>query len=232
MRTYERLSKMRDFFYTELCMGREFKAPVPSPAQSYGPVITDFTTAEPQVFIGWQPMRPNALGRVFAEDPWSVCPSITIMPGPSPARYVEEKRFDRYKGIHRTQDMGQSLCVTILFSIYEPGVRLPGLVEAMERGERDAWDFIEDGTESGVKTLTNWMDDAVELILRERNVPGTDLTLEDDNMVYSFYTDQNFIVDKRPLYYGYINVEWKGFASTGNDHGKPSKAQRLLDGID
>lgn len=229
MKTWERLRKMRDFLYEELCVGREYKAPVPSGSPTYGPIVTDFTMAEPRVFIGWQPMKPNEPGRVFPEDPWSVCPAITIMPGPSPARYVEEHRFDRYNKIYRTQDMGQSLCVTMLFSIYEPGIRLPGLVEAMEKGDKDAWAFIKDGTEEGCQTLTDWMDDAVALILRERTIPETDLTLEDDNMVYSFYTDQNFIVDKRPLYYGYVNVEWKGYANNGSDHGRRSRTDRLLD---
>lgn len=231
MRTWERLRKMRDFFYEELCKGREFKAPVPSSSPTYGPIITDFTMAEPSVFIAYQPMQPNYPGKVYPDDPFSVCPAITIMPGSNPARYVEERRFDRYNNIHRPQDMGQSLCVTVLFSIYEPGVRLPGLPEAMAMGQENAWNYIQDGTEAACQTLTGWMDDAVELILRERTVPGTDLTLLDDNMVYSFHSDQNFIVDKRPLYYGYINVEWKCYANYGSDHGKPSKADRLLDGI-
>lgn len=233
MRSWERLRKMKAFYQKELCEGRSFKSPKPQTGKNaqYGPLITDFTMAEPRVFLGWQPMRPDEPGKVFPDDPTSVCPAITIMPSPSLVRYVEEHRFDRYNNIHRPQEMGQSLIVSMLFTIYEPGIRMPGFVESLESGKPDM-SLLKDGTEEGVMTVMEWMDDAKELILRERHIPGTDLVLEDDNMVYGFYTDQQYIADRRPLYYGYINVEWKCHADTGNDHGKPTAADRLLDGID
>ena len=48
-------------------------------------------------------------------------------------------------------------------------------------------------------------------------------------MTYSLYTDQAYVVDRRPLYYGFVNAEFKGYADTGNDHGKPSRTARLLE---
>lgn len=230
MRTYERLRKMQTWFQGELCKGRLYKAPVPSQrAATYGPDITDFTRTEPSVFIGYQPMRPNEPGRVDPSDPYSVCPAITIMPAPSLVRYVPEKRFDRYQNVHRSQQMGQSLTVQILFSVYEPGIRMPGFADSLDAKDPDMT-LLRDGTEAGVQTLFDWMDDCKALLLRERTVPGTDLILEDDNLVYSMYTDQQYIVDRRPLYYGFINAEFKGYADTGDDHGKSSRVARLLDG--
>ena len=230
MRTWERLSKMRDFLQREICDDREYKCPVPQTGANgqYGPQIIDFTRDKPRVFIGFQPMNPNEPGRADPSDPFSVCPAITIMPSPSYARYVEEKRFDRYNKFHRTQDMGQGCVVQILFSIYEPGVRHPGFAEGLESGEPDM-SLMKDGTDAGLMTLFNWMDDAIELLLRERGVPGTDLILEDDTLIDSLFTDQSYVVDRRPLYYGFLNVEFKGFASRGNDHGKASRIDRLLD---
>ena len=153
------------------------------------------------------------------------------MPVSGHVRYVQEHRFDRYQKIHRPQEMGQSLNVQILFSIYEPGERLPGFADSMETPKPDMT-LLKDGTEPGLCTLVNWMDDAIELLLRERTIPGTDLTLEDDNMMYSLFTDQAYIVDRRPIYYGFLNVELKGYATKGSDHGQPTRADRLLDGID
>lgn len=230
MRSWERLRKMQAFLTRELCEGREYKAPVPKVGQGgqYGPDITDFTMAEPRVFLAWQPLRPNEPGRLDPNDPYSVCPSITVMPNAGHARYVEEQRFDRYRHIHRTQEMGQSLNVQILFSIFEPGVRYPGFADGMDGGNPDM-SLIKDGTEEGLKTLLNWMDDGIELFLRERTVPGTDLILEDDNFMYALFTDQAYIVDRRPLFYGFLNVPFMGYASPGNDHGMKTRAARLLD---
>ena len=231
MRTWERLKKTQKFLYEELCSGREYKCPIPNTGQNgrYGPDIKDFTMAEPRVFLAWQPMKPNENGRADVRDPYSVCPAITIMPAPSYARYEPERRFDRYSRISRPQDMGQSLSLQILFSIYEPGIRMPGFVSGLEDGNPDM-SLMLDGTEAGLETLVNWMDDAIELFLRERTVPGTDLTLKDDNMMYSLFSDQAYVVDRRPIYYGFLNVEFKGYADKGNEHGRPTRASRLLDG--
>ena len=233
MRTWERLRKLQAWLTEELCVGREYKCPVPQTGRNaqYGPLVADTTTAEPRVFLAWQPARPGEPGRVDSADPYSVCPSITVMPSASYVRYTPEHRFDRYNKISRSQDMGQSFCVQLLFSIYEPGNRMPGFVEGMKAGLPDMR-LLTDGTEPGLETLVNWMDDAMELILRERTVPGTDLMLEDDNFMYALYSDQNYVVDRRPIYYGFLNVEFKGYASNGSDHGRPTRAARLLDGMD
>ena len=123
MRTWERLTKLKAWLEKELCAGREMKSPVVHTGTGgrYGPDITDFSTAEPRVYIGWQPARPSDVGK-YLDDPNSVCPAITIMPVAAYARYQEEHRFDRYNNIYRTQDMGQGFNVQMLFSVYE---RLP-----------------------------------------------------------------------------------------------------------
>lgn len=228
MRTYERLRKMQAWFEKELCEGRDMKVPVPTQNPPYAPNITDFTRGEPRVFLAYQPMKPDEPGKADRSDPYSVCPAITIMPIVAPARYVQEKRFDRYQKVHRPQEMGQSLTVQILFSVYEPGIRYPGFADGMDAKQPDM-SLLKDGTEAGVQTLFDWMDDCIELLLRERTVPGTDLVLEDDSLTYSLYTDQAYVVDRRPLYYGFVNAEFKGYADTGNDHGNKSRTARLLE---
>ena len=69
-----------------------------------------------------------------------------------------------------------------------------------------------------------------ELVLRERSVPNTDLILEDDTAVYSLYTDQNYVKDMRPYYYGFVNITWRCYANYGSDKGYMTKADRLLEG--
>ncbi|MBQ6960868.1 MAG: hypothetical protein IJP78_07835 [Clostridia bacterium] len=231
MRTWERLRKMKAWLDDEICEGREFKSPKPSTGSNavYGPNIKDFTMARPRVFLGWQPGRPNEPGKVDPKDPFSVCPALTIMPSLDYARYIQEHRFDRYQGIHRSQNMGQGVSAQILFGIYEPGIRLPGFVESLEQGNPDMG-LLQDGTEAGLQTLLEWMDDCIELFLRERTVPGTDLILDDDNFTYSLFTDQAYIVDRRPIYYGFLNVPFKGYANYGSDKGYRSRIDKLLDG--
>ena len=34
-------------------------------------------------------------------------------------------------------------------------------------------------------------------------------------MAYSLYTDQSFVVDKRPLYYGFVTVTFNCYAEEG-----------------
>ena len=125
--------------------------------------------------------------------------------------------------------MGQGVSAQILFGIYEPGIRLPGFVESLEQGNPDMG-LLQDGTEAGLQTLLEWMDDCIELFLRERTVPGTDLILDDDNFTYSLFTDQAYIVDRRPIYYGFLNVPFKGYANYGSDKGYRSRIDKLLDG--
>lgn len=226
MRTWQRLRNTREWVYEEICRGREYKMPVNNPQDGYGPAICDFTRGEPKVFLAWQPMKPDNPPSV--SDLYNIAPSILIMPTFGNIRYTEEKRFDAYRKISRPQDMGQSVGMQFLFTIYEPGIRMPGFDESMESGKPDMY-LLKDGTEAGLMTLVDWMDDFIELVLRERSVPHTDLIIDDDTSVYSLYTDQNYVVDRRPYYYGFVNVTWKGYANDGSDHGRKSRTDRLLD---
>lgn len=229
MRIWERLRKTKDWIYEELCKGRDYKVPVNNAREGYGADISNFTRGEPSVFLAWQPMRPDNPGQVLSSDPYNIAPSITIMPTQGFIRYLEEHRFDRYSGIKRPQDMGQTLGMQFLFTIYEPGIRYPGFAESLKSGQPDM-SLLKDGTEAGLQQLVDWMEDLTELVLRERNVPNTDLILEDDTAVYSLYTDQNYVKDMRPYYYGFVNITWRCYANYGSDKGYMTKADRLLEG--
>ena len=39
------------------------------------------------------------------------------------------------------------------------------------------------------------------------------------SMVYSLYTDQSFVVDKRPIYYGFVTVNFNCYADEGTNSG-------------
>ena len=68
----------------------------------------------------------------------------------------------------RPPELGQTLAVSILFGVYEPGIRLAGYVENGDIA------LLEEGTEQGLFTLLDWMDDCMALLLKEKRVPGTD----------------------------------------------------------
>ncbi|MDO4647629.1 MAG: hypothetical protein Q4B26_03180 [Eubacteriales bacterium] len=212
MRMVERLIGLKNWTYNNMCKGTTMKAPAPNMD------ITQIVRKEPQVYLAWAPSRIDKTGRM-QEDVAAVVPGIIIMPNQSFAKYVEEKRFDRYNGIHRAQQMGQHLNVSVLFSVYEPGIRLKGFKNTFgENGEGIDLSLIQEGTEEGLFTLMNWMDDFMEKLLGQKIIPHTDLFVEESTMTYSLYTDQNYVVDRRPIYYGFINVSFGCYATEEANH--------------
>lgn len=215
MRTSERLRGLKKWLIKEACKGREMKAP--GKKMDLGKIIT----VEPTCYLGWAPSRLNE-GQ-FQTEVETVCPGLLVMPKRAYTKYTEEKRFDRYSNIHRPQEMGQHLSVDILFSVYEPGIRLPGFVDSIEDNGKGAdMSLLLEGTEQGLFTLLNWMDDVQELLLGQKMIPHTDLTVEEDSITYSPYTDQNFVVDRRPIYYGFVSVDFLCYANerANNDYEK------------
>ena len=63
--------------------------------------------------------------------------------------------------------------------------------------------------------MMDWMDDCKEALLAAKFIPNTDLFVRDETAVYSLYTDQSFVVDKRPIFYGFVNVEFGCYAEEG-----------------
>lgn len=205
MRTTARLDKLKEWTYENVCKGRLMKTP------ASGQNVTVLEKAEPKVYVGYFPMRADETA--WAEvDPLYTAPSILILPTLSYVKYMEEKRFDRYNKVHRPNDLGQGLNVQVLFTVYEDGVREPGFItKAEETGEIDMT-LIREGTREGLYQLLNWMDDFKEKLLGAQFIPGTDLFLDEANMTYGLYSDQKFINDKRPIYYGFVNVAFQCYA--------------------
>ena len=200
MRFSERLTGLKNWTYKELCKGRVMKAP----AENMD--IGIINQQEPTVYLAWAPARMDKAGNL-KEIPLSTVPGILIMPNQTYAKYMEEKRFDRYNNVHRPQEMGQHLAVSILFSVYEPGIRLPGFVDSVDKnGKGLDTSLILEGTEQGLFTLMNWMDDCMGKLLGQKMIPNTDLFVQEDTITYSLYTDQSYVVDRRPIYYGFVNV--------------------------
>ena len=209
MRFTERLTRLKDWATDELCRGRVMKAPGPNMN------IAEIVRQEPQCYLAWAPARIDKTGKV-REDAVSVVPGIIIMPNQAHAKYMEEQRFDRYNNVHRPSEMGQHLSVSILFSVYEPGIRLPGFIDsADEHGNGLDMTLIEEGTEQGLFTLVDWMDDCIGKLLAQKTIRGTDLWVEETTMTYSLYTDQNYVVDRRPVYYGFVKVSFGCYADEG-----------------
>ena len=207
MRFTERFRGLKEWAIEELCEGRRMK----SPGEKMN--ITDIQWHEPTAYLGWAPARVDRAGNP-TEIPASTIPGIIIMPNQQYAKYMEEKRFDRYNNIHRTKEMGQKLGITFLFSVYEPGVRLPGFKEsAGKKGENLDMSLMLEGTEQGFMTLFNWMDDCIFKLLGQKMIPKTDLAVDEETVTYSLYTDQNYITDRRPLYYGFVNCVFYCYAN-------------------
>ena len=216
MRTEERLRALKQWLYENLCKGRQMKAPAYS-EDGYTLDITKIKTQEPIISLAWEPSRPGA-GWIQGIEPNSVVPGILIMPNQSFAKHVEEKRFDRYNNIRRNPEMAQELNVDILFKVFEPGIRLPGFVESADSPSGLDMTLLKEGTEEGLFTLTNWMDDCIDLFISQKSVPHTDMFIEESTCVYSLYMDENYVVDKRPIYYGFIKAKFYGYSERTNNN--------------
>lgn len=209
MRTRQRLLALKQWTYDTVCKGRSMKTP--GRDKEGNEDITVISRQEPKVFLGWQPSRPDAIGALRV-DPLNVCPGILIAPSIANVKYVEEKRFDRYSDVHRPQELGQWLNVSILFSVYEPGIRLPGFVESASSEAGLDMSLIKEGTEEGLFTLLDWIDDFKDALVAAKSIPGSDLFVDEMNLTYSPYTESGFIVDKRPLYYGFVNAKFQCYS--------------------
>lgn len=205
MRTRKRLKGLQEWMYENLCKGRKMKSP--SLDMDYREIIRK----EPGVYLAWYPTRKDNAS-IYHQEASNVCPGILIMPAASKARDMEEKRFDRYNNVRRPQSLGQTLSVSILFSVYEPGTRLPGFIDDPKDQSK-----LLDGTEEGLFTLTDWMDECMEKLMGLHFIPGTDLALDEASVVYSLYTDQSFVVDKRPIFYGFINAVFGCYSGEGQN---------------
>lgn len=206
MTTGERLKGLKAWTASTLCAGREMKAP------GARRDISEIVRAEPKCYLGWAPSRMTRDGILHAEAE-TVCPGILIMPNQAYAKLLEEKRFDRYSNIHRPQELGGQLNVCMLFSVYEPGERLEGFaVSVGEKGAGADMSLLLEGTEQGLLTLLDWMDECKAALLGAKSIPGTDLAVVEETITYSLLTDQSYIVDRRPIYYGFINAGFTCYA--------------------
>ncbi len=204
MRTSTRLKAMQKWVFKELCEGRKMKTPAPDGD------ITQIVKQEPQVFVGWMPMRSDKT--VYSRDDFpNVVPSITLMPAPSYVRHMEEHRFDRYDHINRMNELSQQLTVQVLFQIYEDGVRLPGFVGKAKSGQGMDMSLIQEGSLEGLSTLEDWISEFKYKLLGERTIPGTDMFLDEESATYALFSDEKYIADLRPIFVGMVNVTFYCF---------------------
>lgn len=200
MRTTERMRKFAAWIDAECCQGRLLKAPAPDRD------ITQSIRKKPEVYTIYAPARND--GMQYAEEALRVCPGIILMLDASYVKNMEEQRFDRYSGIHRPARLGQTLAFQCLFSVYEDGVRMQGYDSGMAEetgGEHLDASLILEPTHEGVTTLFNWMDDFKDKLVAQKGIPGTDLFLNEATVTYSLYQSQQYVQDRRPIYYGFVN---------------------------
>lgn len=210
MRTVERLRKFQKWTYETICQGRSMKTPAPNMD------VRQIARQEPKVFLAYAPMRPDESNPTGEIDPLNVSPGIIIAPTFGNLKYMEEQRFDRYNNVHRPKEMGQSLSVQVMFFVYEDGVRLPGFIDSAMNGEYDM-SLIREGSQDGLETLLNWMDDFKDALLSTKGIPGTDMFLNEAESQYGLYSDQKFVADRRPAFIGMVTVTFQCHADEYND---------------
>jgi hypothetical protein len=191
MSTRKRLSALQEWAEDRLCKGRSMKTPGD----------TDFSVVytQPRAFVALYPWR------LTETTEYSIAPSILIIPDVSPAQDPRTYAYDRAEGVARSRDLGAQLNIRMIFCVYEPGERLEDLQTSLNPVE----DLME-VSNSGFFTLTDWMDEAAEQLLREKSIPGSDLFVYEDTIRWAPMMQEDAIVDQRPLYYGVLQAGFGG----------------------
>lgn len=201
MTTYERLEELRAFVYERLCKDREMK--------TRGVNDEDVAYTEPKAFIGLYPRQ------MMDQGSYGCSPSVLIVPLSGYARNIEERfdcggeerRFDRYmekrcsaraaegrrtgsfENVSRPQDLGRTLRVQFVLSVYDPGIRETGKPL--------------DGDGDGLRTLLTWMDELERKLLGEANIG--DLYVWDESIRSGPKTEEGTLVDTRPVWTGTLS---------------------------
>lgn len=208
MLTSARIEAVRAWCEEELCNGRTMKSP------GKGGKATEVQYVKPRAFAGFQPRRRGREQEMF-----SVAPSITIMLAPSQAMRDREKRFDKYSGIHRANELGATMALQFLFTVYEPGDRNEDFAQT------GSYDDIEEPGAMGYYLLLDWMDELRELLMGVGTIPKTDLAVNTGEVYYAPFMSENTVVDRRPVYNGFVTAEFNTYVG-----GAPNERVRdLLD---
>ncbi len=202
MTTHQRLEGLKNWCEKELCRGRLMKAPADDGD------LKKWAWVEPKCFINYYPvLTPSDFSEFY------VAPSILICQGLGRIKFTEEEKYDQYRSISRPQELGQSLPVTLIFSVYDQGTRLPGFIPQLREGNFDE-DLIVEGTQAGMETLNRWMDEAMRKLIGQGHVPGTDLFLNRkiEDGCYGPLQEAHYVKDMRPSYIGLIQAEYNCYA--------------------
>lgn len=213
MRTIHRMDELKRWTFDTICKGKQFKTPAKDGD------VREVVRQEPQVFVGYFPTLLDSAGMAYL-NAMNVVPSILLMPSVTYAENNEEQRFDRYSNVHSPKKAGHMLSLQALFSIYEDGVRLPGFIDSAE--DYDGYDFdkIVDGSREGVGLLFNWMEEFSEQLLGVEYIPNTDMCVIHNSLRYRMISDQHYINDKRPIYYGLVEVDFQCLTSESQSQNK------------
>jgi len=193
MSTRTRLTAFQKWVTKNLCEGKSMKTPGE----------TDFSVVytEPRCFVALYPWTLNEASA------YSVAPSILIIPDASKGKDIRGKSYDQSEGVNRPQNLGAQLNLNLIYCVYDPGDRTAEL-----KITQNPYTDILEGNNGGFYTMTDWIDETMEKLLQAQTIPGSDLFLYEDSLTWFPLTEGETILDRRPLYYGVLQVGFGGEA--------------------
>lgn len=103
---------------------------------------------------------------------------------------------------------------------------MPGFIDKVEKDPEDFdISLIKEGTEEGFFRLLNWIDDFKKALLETQYIPGTDMLVNEESILYTLREDQKYMTDNRPMYNGFVNVQFFCYA----EHGSNKEIKSILD---
>ena len=48
-------------------------------------------------------------------------------------------------------------------------------------------------------------------------IPGTDMMVNEESIVYTLREDQKYMTDNRPMYHGFVNVQFLAYVDRGQN---------------
>jgi hypothetical protein len=124
-------------------------------------------------------------------------PAILVLMKESGMRDTE-KRFDQYNHMKRPKVMGGMLSVQFVFVTYDPGHRTEKS-QAEQKNEE-----IEPNEEEAYIAALEWAEETMNKLISLGMVPGTDLTVSEEDARCGPLMQYGVLVDRRPLYYAVV----------------------------
>lgn len=195
-RSRARVEALAKWVQETCCKGRMMK----TPAAGGSDYAVEWS--EPRCFAG------NFFPQMTADGKYSVAPSILVMYAGGDGAGDTSEYLDSRQKINRPDEMGETLQVQLIHTIYNPPTRTG---ERNGEGKCDPKKALDwnDACDEGSMVLLDWLDDTKAALLGAYSIPGCDLVVKRKTVRWEPLMENGAVADRRPFYLGVVAVTFE-----------------------